>query len=259
MDTKILIEKYNQGLLQSVEIELLEQYIEQGKIELEDLHDVQQFQEQSFEVSTVPSAILRNRFYQHLLVEKEKLERPSKIAAWQVFLQKFWSNRLVYGAMMLLLGFGISWWIHGSQMDHPQIVQLSDEVSEMRELMMLSMLEQESTSERIKAVNLTREMPEASDKVTAALLKTLNEDENTNVRLVTIEALLPYTDDAKVRKGLVQAIRYQDSPMVQIALAEVMVALQEKRSVEELRSLLKREELPIEVKETIEESIETLL
>ena len=47
--------------------------------------------------------------------------------------------------------------------------------------------------------------------------------------------------------------------MVQVALAEVMVALQEKNAVDPLKKILDKERTPKEVKEKIEESISTLL
>jgi hypothetical protein len=45
---------------------------------------------------------------------------------------------------------------------------------------------------------------------------------------------------------------------VQVALAELMVALQEKSSVKELEKILKSNKTPKEVKKRIEESIKTM-
>ena len=68
-----------------------------------------------------------------------------------------------------------------------QIDALSQQVTELQEMMMLSMLEKGSATERLKAVGLTREMDEASKKVTNALIETLNHDENVNVRLAALD------------------------------------------------------------------------
>ena len=78
---------------------------------------------------------------------------------------------------------------------------------------MLNMLEKESTSERLKAVNLTQGMDNASEKVVEALLQTLNNDPNVNVRLSALEALFPYASNPKVREGLIQSISQQESPL----------------------------------------------
>ena len=76
-----------------------------------------------------------------------------------------------------------------------------------------------------------------------ALLSTLNNDPNVNVRLATLEALAPLADDPAVRLGLVHSLTRQDSPLVQSALADVMVQLQERRSVKPLRELLRQANL----------------
>lgn len=259
MKKQELIKKYHQEELNATEMQQLEQFLEQGEIVLEELEDVQLLQQQLDFAIKLPTTVLRNRFYQHLALEKARQKQNNSLGQLQLFWQNLLANRVAFGAIMLLIGFGLSWWLHGSQIDHPQITQLAAELSKTREMMMLTMLEQESTTERIKAVNLTKDMTEVSEQVTNALFETLHKDDNVNVRLVTLEALLPYTNNPKVREGLVNSIQYQHSPLVQIALAEVMVALQEKSSIDELKDLLQQEEMPVEVKVKIEESIEVLL
>ena len=137
--------------------------------------------------------------------------------------------------------------------------ELTQQVSDLREMMIFSLLEKESASERIKAVNLTSEMNEVSEKVTDALFKTMNRDENVNVRLSALEALKPYAKQSRVREQLIESIGKQDSPLVQVALAEFMAAIQEKKSVKELQKLLQNENTPKEVKSKINESIKVLI
>jgi len=126
-------------------------------------------------------------------------------------------------------------------------------------MMMINMLEKESATERLKAVSLTQGMDEASNKVTNALLQTLNGDENVNVRLAALEALKPYVKDEFVRASLIRSIPEQESPLVQIALAELMVAIQEKSSVKALEKVLHSNKTPRDVKKRIKQSIEVLI
>jgi hypothetical protein len=77
-------------------------------------------------------------------------------------------------------------------------------------------------------VSYTSDITHADEKVINALFTTLNNDLNVNVRLVALEALTQFAKDAIVREGLVKSLAVQDSPMVQVALADVMVKLQEK-------------------------------
>ena len=126
-------------------------------------------------------------------------------------------------------------------------------------MMMLAMLEKESATERLKAVSLTSDMQLVSKKVTAALFQTLNGDENVNVRLAALDVLMNYAKDDEVREELIRSISLQDSPLVQIALADLMVMLQEKKSVSELKKLLQKENTAKEVKAKIEKSLNVLI
>jgi HEAT repeat protein len=121
------------------------------------------------------------------------------------------------------------------------------------------MLENPSASERIRAVGYTDEMSSASRKVIDALLTTLNQDANVNVRLITLDALARLSANPIVREGLVQSISRQDSPLVQSAIADLMVKLQEKRSVKPLQKLLRKKDLNEMVKTKIEQSIQKLI
>jgi HEAT repeat protein len=65
--------------------------------------------------------------------------------------------------------------------------------------------------------------------------------------------------EPSVREGLVRSIENQESPIVQAAIADVMVKLNEKSSVEELKKLLGRKDLNEAVKINIEQSIQKLI
>ena len=139
------------------------------------------------------------------------------------------------------------------------MAELSQQVVDLKEMMMLSLLEKESATERLKAVSLTSEMYSASQKVTNALLETLNNDENLNVRLAALEALKPYAKESKVREALIRSIAVQESPLVQVALAETMAQMQVKSSVKELEKILKSDKTPADAKSRIKQSIDILI
>ena len=260
---RLLVSKYNSGQLQPEEEELLEQYIEQGWIQLEELEDIQTVNTQLNQFfDHYLSSNMRNEFQQMLEAEKTRQSQETPIWAWirQLFDLRPTGSSLAFGSLLLLLGLVIGYgWPGKSQGSQQEITQLSTELQEMRELMMLALLEKESTSERLKAVNLTQEMDDASDQVTQALLKTLNEDENVNVRLAALEALYAYAHYPSVREGLIKSIQHQESPLVQLSLAEVMVSLQEKRSLKAFEELLEKGNVPPPVKEKIQENIQVLL
>lgn len=171
-------------------------------------------------------------------------------------------TRLAYSVLLVGIGVLAGYWVQRRQTPTvaslQQIDTLSKQIQEMRQMMLLSLLENPAASERLRAVSYTDEINQVDGQVIDALLTTLNNDDNVNVRLVTLEALAKLADKAKVREGLVQSITRQESPLVQSALADVMVKLQEKRSLKPLRQLLHDDKLNHLVKGKIEQSIKDL-
>jgi hypothetical protein len=122
---------------------------------------------------------------------------------------------------------------------NPAIAQLRDEVSSMKQLVMLSLLQQQSASERLQGIGWSYRMERVDDRVFTALLNALDSDPNVNVRLAAVDALHQFSSDAAVRKGLLHSLSAQESPLVQIELINLLVELKEKDSAPVLNQLLR--------------------
>jgi len=167
-----------------------------------------------------------------------------------------------YTVVLVLIGLGFGYLFtkgRPSSGDTKEIAALSQQVQEMKQMMLLSLLENPSAAERIRAVGYTSEIRTVSKQVAEALLTTLNNDPNVNVRLLTLEALANLARDPHVREGLVQSITRQESPLVQSAMADVMVKLQEKRSIAPFRELLQQKDLNDLIRSKIEQSITQII
>lgn len=139
------------------------------------------------------------------------------------------------------------------------MVALTQEVQDMREMMMLTLLEQPRAQDRMRAVSMTQALPTADEKVIDALVQTLHTDNNVNVRLVAVEALAQYAEHPTARMGLIESIAKQDSPLVQIALAEVMLKLGDAQAVPAFEELLENPALDTTVQEVVQETISKLI
>jgi hypothetical protein len=171
--------------------------------------------------------------------------------------------RLAYSLLLVAFGMIGGYLLHRPEQSatayNRQIDSLASQVSEMKQVMMFSLLQDPSASQRIRAVAYTEEIPNVDFKVIGALFTTLNEDPNVNVRLATLEVLTKLAAEPKVREGLVRSINLQESPLMQTAIADVMVKLQEKSAIESLQKLLNKKNLNEMVKSKIEESIQILI
>ncbi len=176
---------------------------------------------------------------------------------------------LAYSVILIIAGLGVGLLLNRppkpiitvseSNAGRGPIDSLATQVHEMKQMVMLALLQNPSASERIKGVSYTSEITGANKEVINALFTTLNNDPNTNVRLMTLEALTRYANDPAVREGLVQSIVQQDSPLMQSALADAMLKLQEKRSVQPFKKLLQQKSLNNMVRGKIEETITRLI
>jgi HEAT repeat protein len=216
----------------------------------------------------VPSEVMRANFNAMLTkfkketgLEEKQIREPVRNFA-EILFARSWFK---YAAAIVLLLTGVAAGYFLSRPVQPVIVynkkmdSLAVEMNSMKQMMMLSLLENPSASERIRAVGYTDEMGSSNKKVIDALLTTLNQDPNVNVRLITLEALTKLSKEPSVREGLVQSITRQESPLVQSAIADVMVKLQEKSSVKALQKLLHKKDINEMVKTKIEQSIQKLI
>jgi HEAT repeat protein len=118
-----------------------------------------------------------------------------------------------------------------------EIAAMRGELRDLREMVTLSLMQQQSASERLKGVSWSGQIDRPSSEVVAALLDTLMHDPNVNVRLATIDALERFASQDVVRRGAIQAVERQMSPLVQIALIDFMVKVNERESIGALRRL----------------------
>lgn len=166
-------------------------------------------------------------------------------------LQRSWQ----VGLATLVLGLFIGWWM--MPQNDKDMDQLSGEIQDMKRLMMMTLIEQPKAQDRIRAVSMASELPSVDEKVIEALITTLNHDDNLNVRLAALESLVIYGNMPTVRHALIDALKMQESTIMLVGIADALVAIQEKSSLDTMEELRDTTTDDI-VKEKLSESIETL-
>lgn len=252
-----LITDYIDGTLTADREREFRQYVEEGHIVMEEVEAMKQMQGViSLSERPEPTEAMSEAFY-NMLAEARGAEKLKGGSFLDQLSQAFFSTvfgRMAFGVAVLVVGVlaGMSF---GGSNTNSEMVALTVKVAEMQETMMINMLKEESVTDRLKGVQISNELPRSNQKVTDALFMTLNGDESTNVRIAALQVLEGYADDPVIREGLINSISQQESPLMQVALAELMVELQEKKSIDQFRQLLESENTPEEVKNTLEESI----
>ncbi len=144
---------------------------------------------------------------------------------------------VAWACMFLVCGFliGRNMDRHTEDTAHGQIAQLRDELSAMQQMVALSMLQQQSASRRLEGVSWSTRLDRPDPQVLEALFHTLRFDSNVDVRLASLDALSRYTARPEVRGQLVDSLGSQQSPLVQIALVDLLVDLHDRNAVPRLK------------------------
>ena len=162
--------------------------------------------------------------------------QPSAARRW-----RFYAVQGLAAAAILLVGIAIGRFIMSDrtrQADSAsEIAAMRSEMRELREMVSLSLMQQQSASDRLKGVTWTGQLDRPSGEVVSALLDALMHDPNVNVRLATIDALERFASREDVRRAAIEAVDRQMSPLVQIALIDFLVKTNERQSAPTLRRL----------------------
>lgn len=211
----------------------------------------------------MPSPALRESFHTMLQTERRRLETSNYLeeqpAGGKIRILH-WSSPLWKGvAACLILAAGI--WI-GTQIskkpEENNLARLETEVKGLRETLMISMLDNESASERLKAVNYAEELTDPNQKVIGALINTLNNDKNVNVRLAALYSLAKFANSQTVRDSLVTSLSRQTEPIIQVVLINLLAEKKETKAIEPIRKILSNEKTFKEVKEAAQKGLKSI-
>lgn len=182
-----------------------------------------------------PGPGVRERFYETLSAYGDGARSAKQTVRWDPLL------RIAAGVALLLAGAAAGYNLRSNQASANEITQLRGEVSTMRQLVTLSLLEQQSASERLRGVSWAVRAEPSDTQVLDALVKAVNHDSNVNVRLAAVDALRPFAANRSARSAVVDALPAQTEPIVQVALIDLLVDLNEQDAAQELRRLVMNE------------------
>jgi anti-sigma-K factor RskA len=133
--------------------------------------------------------------------------------------------------------------------DRDEIAVMHTELANMKQMVVLSMLQQQSASERLQAVSYSRREDQLDPQVMSALVHTLRYDGSVDVRLAALDALSRHGAQPQVHKGVVDALGEQQSPLVQVALIDLMLEWRDPDAAQRLRNFVQTPNLNPAVKQ----------
>ena len=208
-----------------------------------------------------PGPNLRKNFYTMLESYKEGLAGESTVQRFFNSLGGWFAQprrtayQAVFTVIILVIGFTAGLFFSGgtpgpenNNRNMDQMTRLRGQVQQMRRQLVLAMLDQSSPSQRLKGVAWSSTVENPDEKTLGALLHTLNNDPDVNVRLSVVDALYLFSYHPMVKKGIIDSLAVQTSPLVQVALIDLMVGMREKKAADALKHLVQKNKLNPDVK-----------
>jgi len=220
------------------------------KAELESLQEMYATFDE-VQLAAVPQDVDQN-FYKFLEQEEAHQIRPSIRN-----ISSAWRWMAIAASVLVLIALGISLQLNWSQQH--QMASLQAEIEKTQRMMILSMLENPSASNRMQAVGVSLQRVERDDEILTALQQVLDYDPNVNVRLKAATSLSIFVEEPKVINILISSLAKQTYPQVQIALIEILTQARKKEALGALHQLLEQEDLMEIVKDKAAEGIGILL
>jgi hypothetical protein len=169
---------------------------------------------------------------------------------------------VAWSAALLVIGIFVGNYFGSRQIhtstDREEIASMHSELTNMRQMVVLSMLQQQSASERLQGVSYSRREDQLDPQVMSALVHTLRYDGSVDVRLAALDALSRHGAQPQVHKGVVDALQEQQSPLVQVALIDLMVEWRDPDAAQRLRNFVQTPNLNPTVKQRADWAISRL-
>jgi anti-sigma-K factor RskA len=216
-----------------------------------------------------PSADARERFEAMLQAYQTGRSDKASVRAERELRGSLWSwlrspmGAVAWSAALLVIGIFVGSYFgskptHTSATDRDEIASMHSELTNMRQMVVLSMLQQQSASERLQGVSYSRREDQLDPQVMSALVHTLRYDGSVDVRLAALDALSRHGAQPQVHKGVVDALQEQQSPLVQVALIDLMVEWRDPDAAQRLRNFVQTPNLNPTVKQRADWAISRL-
>ncbi len=179
-----------------------------------------------------PSSSLRSKFEKELLAAIAQQKGGRVIPMNQKFIY-----RIAAGIVLVLTAGALFYWINKGIDQDRELARLNEEMEQTKSMMMALLGNQSSAGQRIHGISVANKIEKADDEIVNALVKTMDHDPNTNVRLAAMEALSKFHQQPIVRSALIKSLGAQTDPAVQIALIRLLVEIKETQTLKELQRI----------------------
>lgn len=159
---------------------------------------------------------------------------------------------VAWSVALLAIGVFAGLRLAGPKPPSPDLAAMQSELTSMKQLVVLSMLQQQSASARLEGVTWSAREQQLDPQVLSALLHTLRYDASVDVRLAALDALSRHGRQPQVHKGILDSLQQDQSPLVQVALIDLMLEWRDRDAAHRLQELEQTPNLNPTVRQRVE-------
>ena len=158
---------------------------------------------------------------------------------------------MAWSAVLLAIGVFAGLRLAGPKPPSLDLAAMQTELASMKQLVVLSMLQQQSASARLEGVTWSTRDQRLDPQVLSALLHTLRNDASVDVRLAALDALSRHGRQPQVHKAILDSLQ-QQSPLVQVALIDLLLEWRDPDAAQRLQALQQTPNLNPTVRQRVE-------
>lgn len=196
-----------------------------------------------------PSAQLHRSFYRRL----DAATRPTLAQRLRGWLNNPWTPAMACLVVGLALGLTLRGDGGGAELD-----RLRQQVSDLNRHLVLDLLAEESPTDRLRGVMAAAQFEGDDGQLASALLTRAASDRNASVRSAAIDALGPRLRDPSVGEALMSLLPQVDSPLVQMALVDLILRYGSANQLEHLLALVRSGALHPDLSEHVKQSVRSV-
>ena len=197
-----------------------------------------------------PSQRLRHRFYDELEHADRRLHHRRRLFGWIT------APGLAVAAGCLFVGVLIGVLLRSAPTaDHSELAQLQQQVAILNRNLVLDRLGNDSASKRLLGVIEASDLAEHDPEVRRALLERAVDDRVHSVRSAAIDAIGPRVGSPAVGDELMASLEKAESPLVQLALADLVLRYGNPKQMQQLLQLSEQGRLHPDVAQHVKSSV----
>jgi hypothetical protein len=197
-----------------------------------------------------PSQDLRRKFYDELEHVDRRMHRRRRWLGWIT------APGLAAAMGCLFVGVMVGLLLRSQPTaNHGELADLQQQVAILNRNLVLDRLENDSASKRLLGVIEASDLAEHDPEVRRALLERAVDDRVHSVRSAAIDAIGPRVGSPAVGDELMASLEKAESPLVQLALADLVLRYGNPMQMEQLLQLSERGRLHPDVAQHVKSSV----